>query len=374
MKTKLYNVYHPWNLFFKKALGTELLDTNGKTYLDLYGGHGVISIGHNHPIWKNALKSQLDQISYYSNAVKILEQEEIAALFEQISGLSNYQLFLCNSGAEANENAMKVASFHTGRNKILSFEKAFHGRTAGAISVTDNPAIVAPFGEELNQKKVAFEDVETLVNELSSKEYAAVIIEGIQEVAGVFEASTDFWQIVRDTCDATGTLLIADEIQSGCGRTGKFFAFQQHDIRPDVVTMATGIGNGFPVAAVLIDEKIEAKKGQLGTTFGGGYLACAAVKSVLEVIESEKLMEQASQLGTWITEKLKAFPEVEEISGRGLMIGIKTSIKAVELQQSLLSKGIVAGTSTCPFTLRILPPLNISKAKLESFLTVLSSE
>ncbi len=375
-KSSIYNVYHPWNLSFTKALGTELIDSTGKTYLDLYGGHGVISIGHNHPVWKNALKNQLDQISYYSNAVQITEQEEVAESLEKISGLSNYQLFLCNSGAEANENAMKVASFHTGRSKILSFNQAFHGRTVGAIAVTDNPTIVAPFGEELNQKKIAFEDVTSLIHELSSKEYAAVIIEGIQGVAGVFEASTDFWKKLRETCDTTGTLLIADEIQSGCGRTGKFFAFQHHDIRPDLITMAKGIGNGFPVAGVLIDEKIEPKKGQLGTTFGGSYLACAAMKSVLEVITSENLIDQTSQLGKWISEKLKSFPEVEEVRGRGLMIGIKTTIKASELQQLLLSKGIVTGTSTCPFTLRILPPLTIDSSQLEyfssTFITLLS--
>ena len=374
MKTKLYNVYHPWNTSFNKALGTELTDTNGKTYLDLYGGHGVISIGHNHPVWKDALKNQLYQISYYSNAIRINEQEEVAALFERVSGMKNYLLFLCNSGAEANENAMKVASFQAGRSKILSFEKAFHGRTVGAISVTDNPSIVAPFGKELNQKKIAFEDESTLLNELSTKEYAAVIIEGIQGVAGVYEASTNFWKVLRETCDASGTLLIADEIQSGCGRTGDFFAFQHHGIRPDIITMAKGIGNGFPVAAVLLDEKIEAKKGQLGTTFGGSYLACAAVKSVIEVIETENLMQQASQLGHWIQEELKQLPDVEEVRGRGLMIGIKTKIKALELQQVLLNEGIVTGTSTCPFTLRILPPLTISKSELELFLAVLTSK
>jgi len=372
MNTKLYDVYHPWDISFEKASGAELIGANGKTYLDLYGGHGVISIGHNHPAWKNAISNQLDKISYYSNAVKIAEQEEVAELLEHVSGTSDYQLFLCNSGAEANENAMKVASFHTGRNKILSFNGAFHGRTVGAISVTDNSAIEAPFGKEISQMKIAFEDQESLVKELITKQYAALIIEGIQGVAGVIEASTGFWKKLRETCDATGTLLIADEIQSGCGRTGNFFAFQYHNIRPDVITMAKGIGNGFPVAAVLIDNKIEAKKGQLGTTFGGSYLACAAMKSVLETLEKELLMLRAEELGVWLTAELSAIKGVEEVRGRGLMIGIKTAIKATELQQLLLSEGILTGNSTCPYTLRILPPLTISKSELEVLLKIFS--
>jgi len=368
MNSKLYDVYHPWDISFVAANGTQLTDSNGKKYLDCYGGHGVISIGHNHPIWKNALSKQLNTISYYSNAVKIPQQKEVAEILERVSGLKNYRLFLCNSGAEANENAMKVAAFQTGRSKVLSFEKAFHGRTAGAIAVTDNPNIVAPFGKSLDQVKIAFNDEEALVRELSSKEYGAVIIEGIQGVAGVFEASTAFWKKLREVCDATGTLLIADEIQSGCGRTGTFCAFQQHGVRADLITMAKGIGNGFPVATVLIDDQIEPKKGQLGTTFGGSYLACAAMKSVLETIEKETLIQRAKELGEWIRAELSNLSAVVEVRGRGLMIGIKTVLKATELQQLLLAKGVVTGNSTCPNTLRILPPLTISKTELSTFL------
>lgn len=368
--SKLYDVYHPWNISFVSANGSQLTDTNGKNYLDCYGGHGVISIGHNHESWKEALSQQLNTISYYSNAVKITQQEEVADALERVSGLTNYRLFLCNSGAEANENAMKVAAFQTGRTKMLSFEKAFHGRTVGAIAVTDNPNIVAPFGKSLDQIKIAFNDEEALVRELSTKEYAAVIIEGIQGVAGVFEASTTFWKKLREVCDQTETLLIADEIQSGCGRTGTFCAFQQHGVRADLITMAKGIGNGFPVAAVLIDNKIDPKKGQLGTTFGGSYLACAAMKSVLETIEKEGLIQQTKLFGEWMTKELSSLSGVEEVRGRGLMIGIKTPVKATDLQQLLLEKGVVAGNSTCPNTLRILPPLTISKGELSKFLEV----
>ncbi len=373
MNTKLYDVYHPWDISFVSANGAQVTDTNGKNYLDCYGGHGVISIGHNHPDWKNVLSEQLNTISYYSNAIKIEQQEELAEILERVSGLKDYRLFLCNSGAEANENAMKVAAFQTRRSKILSFEKAFHGRTAGAIAVTDNPNIVAPFGKSLDQMKIAFNDEQALIRELSSNEYAAVIIEGIQGVAGVFEASTAFWKKLRDVCDETGTLLIADEIQSGCGRTGTFCAFQQHEVRADLITMAKGIGNGFPVAAVLIDNKIEPKKGQLGTTFGGSYLACAAMKAVLETIESDGLILHAKELGEWLTKELSTLSGVEEVRGRGLMIGIKTALKATDLQQLLLAKGIVSGNSTCPNTLRILPPLNISKNELVNFLKTFDS-
>ena len=371
-KTLLYDVYHPWELAFHSAEGATLTDENGKTYLDCYGGHGVISIGHNHPIWKKALTQQLNTISYYSNAVKIRQQEEVAEVLERVSGLTDYRLFLCNSGAEANENAMKIASFETGRSKVLAFEKAFHGRTAGAIAVTDNPNIVAPFGKSLNQTKIALNDGEALVRELSTNEYAAVIIEGIQGVAGVFEGNTAFWKKLRELCDSTGTKLIADEIQSGCGRTGDFFAFQYHQVRADIITMAKGIGNGFPVAAVLIDSKLEPKKGQLGTTFGGSYLACAAVKSVLETIEQENLLENSKTIGTWLKENLSAINGVEEVRGRGLMLGIKTKVKATELQQLLINEGVVAGNSTCPFTLRILPPLNITQEQAEQFIQVFS--
>lgn len=369
---KNFDVYHPWKLSFVKANGMKLTDENNNQYLDFYGGHGVISIGHNHPVWTTAIQRRLETISYYSNAIEIKEQQQVASNLEGVSGLLNYQLFMCNSGAEANENAFKVASFHTGRSKILAFEKAFHGRTAGALSVTDNNSIVPAFGDSLNQTKIALNDEEALLHQLSTNEYAAVIIEGIQGVAGIFEATSSFWQLLRETCNATGTLLIADEIQSGCGRTGDFFAFQHHVIRPDIITMAKGIGNGFPVAAVWIDSKISAKKGQLGTTFGGSYLACSAVIAVLQTIHFEELMQNAKTIGNYLIHEISQLETVEEVRGRGLLLGIKTSIKAIELQKLLLEQGIVTGNSTCPFTLRILPPLSITKNEAKIFVERLS--
>ncbi len=367
----LYDVYHPWDIAFESASGSIVTDETGKSYLDFYGGHGVISIGHNHPVWKKGILEQLNSISYYSNAITIRQQEEVAVTLERVSGLSDYRLFLCNSGAEANENALKVAAFQTGRSKVLAFEKAFHGRTVGALAVTDNPKITSPYGKILDQIKIKLNDEEALVRELSTMNYAAVIIEGIQGVAGVFESSTGFWRKLRETCTSTGTLLIVDEIQSGCGRTGSFCAFQKQDIRPDLITMAKGIGHGFPVAAVLIDSKIEPEKGQLGTTFGGNYLACAAMKAVLETLEKENLMNHSLHLGEWLKAQIAAIDQVKEVRGCGLMIGIETSVKANELQQLLLERGIVTGNSTCPFTLRILPPLNITQQEAAHFVSVL---
>lgn len=370
---KTFDVYHPWKIELMQGRGSFVTDKNSKKYLDCYGGHGVISIGHNHPVWKLALNERLNSISYYSNAVTISEQEEVAQLLERVSGLTNYQLFLCNSGAESNENALKVASFQTGRSKVLSFSNAFHGRTVGAIAVTDNPNIVAPYGKELDQEKICFGDEEALIKALSTQTYAAVIIEGIQGVAGVFEADTAFWKKLREICTETGTLLVADEIQSGCGRTGTYCAFQQHGIRPDVITMAKGIGNGFPVAAVLIDAAIEPKKGQLGTTFGGSYLACAAMKVVLETIEKDKLMAHAAALGEWLKMELQQVEGVKEVRGRGLMLGIQLACKAITVQQQLLEKGFVTGTSSCPNTLRILPPLNVQQQEMAQFVSVFSA-
>lgn len=370
---KTFDVYHPWKIELVQGRGSFVTDSTGKKYLDCYGGHGVISIGHNHPVWKLALNQRLNSISYYSNAVTISEQEEVAHLLEQISGLTNYRLFLCNSGAEANENALKVASFQTGRSKMLSFTNAFHGRTIGAIAVTDNPNITAPYGKELDQVKIALNDEEALIRELSTKHYAAVIIEGIQGVAGVFEAETTFWKKLREICTETGTLLVADEIQSGCGRTGTYFAFQHHDIRPDLITMAKGIGNGFPVAAVLINDTIEPKKGQLGTTFGGSYLACAAMKVVLETLEKEQLIPHTVELGAFLKPAFQQIEGVKAVRGRGLMLGLELEVKAATVQQQLLEKGFVTGTSSCPNTLRILPPLNVQQGEMEQFVSVFSS-
>lgn len=366
---KNFDVYHPWKLAFVSANGATLLDENAQPFLDFYGGHGVISIGHNLPRWTKALTNQLSQISYYSNAVTIHEQTTLAESLGRISGLNNHDLFLCNSGAEANENALKIASFYTKRSKILAFKGAFHGRTIGALAVTDNASIRSPYGEMLTQDFVDLSDAEGLKKLLLTHEYAAVIIEGIQGVAGVFEASEAVWNVLKTTCQETGTLLIADEIQSGCGRTGTYFAFQHWNITPDLVTMAKGIGNGFPVAGVLVHEKIPAVKGQLGTTFGGSYLACAAMKAVLDELEAGQWMEKAREAGELLKNKLLEIDGVEAIRGRGLMLGIRLKIKATIMQEQLLLAGIVTGSSACPFTLRLLPPLTIKQEEIEQFLT-----
>lgn len=367
---KPFDVYHPWKQVFINALGATITDDQGKTYLDFYGGHGVISIGHNHPRWKQALAKQLDSISYYSNAITIPQQEQVAQSLGKLSGLTDYSLFLCNSGAEANENALKIASFYTKRNKILAFKGSFHGRTAGAIAVTDNPNIQAPYGSSLLQEFIALDDAQRLQKALETHEYAAVILEGIQGVAGVFEASEEVWNVLSEQCKKTGTLLILDEIQSGCGRTGTYFSYQNRAIRPDLITMAKGIGNGFPVAGVLITTEIEPVKGQLGTTFGGSYLACTAMQAVLEELEESDLMRNATEMGAYLKQQLLHHPSVLDVKGRGLMIGIRLTAKASEVQTTLLEKGIVTGTSACPFTLRLLPPINISKAEMDQFLAV----
>jgi acetylornithine aminotransferase len=367
---KPFDVYHPWKKVFVNAHGATITDDQGKTYLDFYGGHGVISIGHNHPRWKQALAKQLDSISYYSNAVTIPQQEQVALSLGKISGLTDYSLFLCNSGAEANENALKIASFYTKRNKILAFKGAFHGRTAGAIAITDNPNIQAPYGSSLLQEFIELDDAQSLQKALETHEYAAVILEGIQGVAGVFEASEEVWNVLAEQCKKTGTLLILDEIQSGCGRTGTYFSFQNRVIQPDLITMAKGIGNGFPVAGVLITHEIEPVKGQLGTTFGGSYLACAAMQAVLEELEESALMQNATEMGAYLKQQLQHHPAVLEVKGRGLMIGLRLNVKASEVQTALLENGIVTGTAACPFTLRLLPPLNITKAEINQFLAV----
>lgn len=368
---KTFDVYQPWKISFEKASGTQLFDADKQRYTDLYGGHGVISIGHNHPTWVQGLKACFEQISYYSNAVTITEQTAVADLFQTLSGLKDYRLFLCNSGAEANENAFKIASFQTGRSKVLAFKGAFHGRTAGALAVTDNPNIQAPFGRQWVQDFVDLSDAEGVKRALESEEYAAVIVEGIQGVAGVFEVSEDVRTILRSSCKATGTLLILDEIQSGCGRTGDFFAFQQWDVQPDLVTMAKGIGNGFPVAGVLVHPAIEPVVGQLGTTFGGSYMACAAVRAVLSELQTNHWMSAAKQQEQLIRSMLTDVAGIKRIKGRGLMLGLELETPAKAVQQQLLEMGFITGTAACPFTLRILPPLSITAGELSAFAVAL---
>ena len=323
MTMELFDVYKTWDIEPVKGFGTRLIDKNGEVYTDLYGGHAVISIGHCHPHYVKMLTEQLGELGFYSNAVQNHLQRDLAHRLGKLSNYDDYKLFLCNSGAEANENAMKLASFHTGKAKILAFGHAFHGRTSGAVAATDNPDIRSPFNGTDNVKFVALNDLNAVEKELSGGEYAAVMIEGIQGVAGIQMPGDAFLRELRRLCDQYGVLLILDEIQSGCGRSGKYFAHQWSGIRADLVTMAKGIGNGFPIGAVMISPTIQARYGMLGTTFGGNHLACTAALAVCDVIENENLIANAAKVGDWLREAFKGNPALTEYRGRGLMIGLE---------------------------------------------------
>ena len=320
---ELFDVYKTWDIEPVKGFGTRLIDKNGEVYTDLYGGHAVISIGHCHPHYVKMLTEQLGELGFYSNAVQNHLQRDLAHRLGKLSNYDDYKLFLCNSGAEANENSMKLASFHTGKAKILAFGHAFHGRTSGAVAATDNPDIRSPFNGTDNVKFVALNDLNAVEKELSGVEYAAVMIEGIQGVAGIQMPGDAFLRELRRLCDQYGVLLILDEIQSGCGRSGKYFAHQWSGIRADLVTMAKGIGNGFPIGAVMISPTIQARYGMLGTTFGGNHLACTAALAVCDVIENENLIANAAKVGDWLREAFKGNPALTEYRGRGLMIGLE---------------------------------------------------
>ena len=364
----LFNVYKRWNIEPVKGLGSTVWDATGQEYLDLYGGHAVISIGHCHPHYVAAIKEQLDKLGFYSKAVQNGLQEALAEKLGKVSGYDNFHLFLCNSGAEANENALKLASFHTGRSKVLAFGGAFHGRTSGAVSVTDNPKIRAPFNATDKVTFVPLGDLAATEKELSTKEYAVVIIEGIQGVAGIQLPSDDFMRDLRALCDRTGTLLLLDEIQSGCGRTGRFFAHQWAGIEADLVTMAKGLAGGIPIGAVLISPKIEASYGLLGTTFGGNHIACAAAIAVLEVIEGEGLVAHAEKLGNWFEAQLKGDPALKEYRGRGLMIGLELKPEYKGLRDRLLfEKHIFTGAAGAD-VIRLLPALNLPEEGAEKFM------
>ena len=355
----LFNVYKRWNIEPVRGKGSTLWDKDGNEYLDLYGGHAVISVGHCHPHYVAAVTAQLNKLGFYSNAVQSSLQDTLAEKLGRISGYDTYHLFLCNSGAEANENALKLASFHTGRAKVLAFGGAFHGRTSGAVSVTDNPKIRAPFNATDNVTFVPLGDLEATKKELSTKAYAAVIIEGIQGVAGIREPSEAFFQELRALCDGTGTLLIADEIQSGCGRTGRFFAHQWAGVKADLITMAKGLAGGIPIGAVLISPDIQASYGLLGTTFGGNHIACAAAIAVLDIIEGEGLVAEAEKLGNWFREQLEGDPALVEYRGRGLMIGLEVKPEFKDLRDRLLyEKHIFTGASG-ERVIRLLPALNL---------------
>jgi acetylornithine aminotransferase len=366
---KLFDVYPLNDVTIVKAKDSYVWDDNGVQYLDMYGGHAVISIGHTHPHWVERIEKQLHKIAFYSNSVKIPIQEKLADKLD-------YQLFLCNSGAEANENALKLASFHNGRKKIVSFTKAFHGRTSLAVSVTDNPSIIAPVNQSANVDFLPFNEEDALKEYFQTKgnEVCAVIVEGIQGVGGINVATESFLQMIRSLCDAHGAIFIADDIQSGYGRSGKFFSHDYAGVNADIYTMAKGMGNGFPVGGILISPIFRAKHGMLGTTFGGNQLACAAALAVLEVIEDENLIEKAKQRGQYLMNLLKKIDGIENIRGRGLMVGFDVPEELKDLRKNLLYKHNIFTGESKPNTIRLLPSLAISRKQLDEFLEALKEE
>lgn len=369
---QLFDVYPLYHVTPVKGLGAYVYDEAGTKYMDLYGGHAVISIGHSHPVYVDAVKNQVEKLGFYSNSVKNPLQGKLAQKLEKLSGCKDYSLFLCNSGAEANENALKVASFHTGKSRIIYFNNAFHGRTSGVVAVTDNESIKAPFNTKHEVTKLAFDDVQELEAELKKADVAAVILEIIQGVGGLDEASTEFYKAASELCKKYNALLIADEVQSGYGRTGDFFAFQKHGIRPDVISIAKGMGNGFPIGGILIDNSIRAKLGMLGTTFGGNHLSCAAGIAVLEVIEQEQLMQNAAKLFHYVREKSAEIPQIRMLKGRGLMIGLEFDFEVAALRKELLFEHrVFTGAASNKNLLRILPPLNIKKEHFDTFFEAL---
>jgi acetylornithine/N-succinyldiaminopimelate aminotransferase len=358
---ELFNVYPLFDIEPVKGEGSFIIDKNGQRYLDLYGGHAVISIGHSHPHYVSLISSQVEKIGFYSNSILNPMQKEVARKLGEISGFPEYALFLCNSGAEANENALKLASFKTGKSKVVSFHKAFHGRTSAAVAVTDNQKIIAPINEKKDVVFLEMNDLEAVEREFKKGDVAALIIEGIQGIGGIFIPEPSFLQGIRELCTRFGVVLILDEIQSGYGRCGRFFAFQYADIRPDLITVAKGMGNGFPIGGVLISPDFEAKMGMLGTTFGGNYLACAAAIAVLDVIKSQKLIANAEDVGSYLLSELSKFELIKEVRGKGLMIGIEMDADVSDLRKKLLfEKKIFTGVSGSN-VIRLLPPLNLKK-------------
>ena len=363
----LFDVYPLWDIEPVKGLDTALWDKNGEVYTDLYGGHAVISVGHSHPHYVKMISEQLSNLGFYSNAVQNSLQKDLAARLGKVCGYDDYALFLCNSGAEANENALKVASFHTGKAKVLAFRKAFHGRTSGAVAATDNPKIQAPFNETANIVFAPLNDLEAVDTELSRGGFAAVIIEGIQGVAGIYEPTVEFINGLRALCDKYGCLLILDEIQSGYGRTGKFFAHQHYGVRADIITMAKGMGNGFPIGGVLINPSIKPSHGMLGTTFGGNHLACTAALAVLDIIENEHLIENAAKVGEYFRKELEGDKAIKEYRGKGLMIGLELKDEYVGLRNKLLfEKHFFTGAAGAQ-VIRLLPSLTVSQETAASF-------
>jgi acetylornithine aminotransferase len=370
---KLFEVYPLNNIAITKAKGSYVWDENGTQYLDMYGGHAVISIGHTHPKWVKRIEDQLEKIAFYSNSVIIPIQKELADKLGKVSGKPDFQLFLCNSGAEANENALKLASFHNGRKKIVAFTKSFHGRTSLAVAATDNPAIVAPVNQTDNIIFLPFNDEQALKDcfEKEGSNISSVIIEGIQGVGGINVASDNFLQLIRQLCDQHGSVFIADSVQCGYGRSGQFFSQDHAGVQADIYTMAKGMGNGFPVAGILIAPHIQPKFGMLGTTFGGNQLACAAALAVLEVIDSERLISTAKELGDYLMESLRHIDGLQNIRGRGLMIGFDVTGELKDLKKLLLSKYKIFTGEAKPNVIRLLPSLAITREQIDTFLEAL---
>ncbi len=369
---KLFDVYQLFDVTPVSAKGCYITDDKGTEYLDLYGGHAVISVGHSHPYYISKITEQLKQIGFYSNSVKNPLQEELASKLGEQSGYGDYSLFLCNSGAEANENALKLASFHTGKRRILYFDRAFHGRTSAAVAVTDNPKIIATLNDTLERKLLPLNDAEALEQELQKGDVAAVIIEGIQGIGGCRVPEPLFLEAAGSLCGKHGAVLILDEIQSGYGRSGKFFAHQYSNVKPDVISVAKGMGNGFPIGGILISPKFTPWSGMLGTTFGGNYLACAAGIAVLDIMKKEKLVENAYHSGNYLLKKVSGIRGIKEVRGKGLMIGLEFDFAISEVRKRLLYEEKIFTGVTGTNTIRILPPLTLTKEHADRFAEALA--
>ena len=369
---KLFDVYPLFDVNIVKGKGCHVWDDKGNEYLDLYGGHAVISIGHAHPHYVESISRQVATLGFYSNSVINKLQQQLAERLGKVCGYEDYSLFLINSGAEANENALKLASFHTGKTRVISFSKAFHGRTSLAVEATDNPKIIAPINANGHITYLPLNDIEAMQKELAKGDVCAVIIEGIQGVGGIKIPTTAFLQALRDACTQYGAILILDEIQSGYGRTGKFFAHQHSGIRPDIITVAKGIGNGFPMAGVLISPMFQPVYGQLGTTFGGNHLACSAALAVLDVFEQEHLVENAARVGAFLLDELKKIKGIKEVRGKGLMIGLEFDEPIKELRLRLLHEQHVFTGASGTNVLRLLPPLCLSMDEAQEFINRLN--
>ena len=371
----LFDVYPLYDVTPVSAKGIVVTDDKGQEYLDFYGGHAVISIGHAHPHYVKRLKDQLDKIGFYSNAVQNPLQVQLANKLGVLSGCKDYNLFLCNSGAEANENALKMASFQTGKSRIIAFKNGFHGRTSAAVAATDNLAINAPLNKQQKVTIIPLNDIDSFRIEIEKGDVCGVIIEAIQGVGGLDEPTTSFYQEIAQCCKTHNVILIADEVQSGFGRSGKFFGFQHHNITPAVISIAKGMGNGFPVGGVLIHKSIEAKYGMLGTTFGGNHLACVATMAVLEVLEKDNLIANAKTLGDYFNKKAAEIPQVKRVKGRGLMLGLEFDFEVSELRKKLIyNQKLFTGGAKDKHVLRILPALNITKAHIDTFFNALKLE